>query len=489
MDRSRSCRALIAALTSLVLVVGAGGTLAAAAGANSARPLVTGISNVYSNEAPAFDHVKAAGSTTVLSALRWNVIAPARQPASWNPEDPADPHYEWRFFDDWVRAAVAAGLTPIFDVRGAPAWAQRCSALSGDAVCNPDPAALAAFTRAAVRRYGGRFGGLPRVRYWQALNEPNLSLFFEPQFQGDQAVSPDLYRQLLNAFYAAVKSVEPSNLVIAGGLGPIAVPGFTIAPMTFARKLLCMTGGNKHPRPAKGSCEGGVNFDIFDLHPYTTGGPTHEGGPNDVEMGDLGKLQTLIAAADKAGRINSVYKRTPLWISEFGWDSKPPDPGGLPMKTEKQWIAEALHEAWRNKVANFMWYSLDDFPPEPNVPFSESLQTGLYFWAAKSAAEQPKPILYAFRFPFLGIRHGNGLKLWGRTPTSKAGRVKVEVRRRGGWKKLAIVRAGSSGTIQGFVKTAYGKGRKGSVRAVFEGEASVCFPMRRVPDFPHAPFG
>lgn len=462
---------------------------AGAAGAKTLRPLVTGISNVYSNEAPAFEHVKATGSTTALSALRWNAIAPAQQPANWNPEDPADPHYEWSFFDDWVKRAVAAGLTPIFDVRGAPRWAQGCTAISGDAVCNPDPGALAAFTRAAVKRYSGSFGNLPRVRYWQALNEPNLSLFLEPQFLGDQVVSPDNYRTLLNAFYGAVKSVDPSDLVVLGGLGPIAVPGFTVGPMTFARKLLCMTGSNANPQPAKSGCEGGVNFDIFDIHPYTTGGPTHEGGPNDVEMGDVWKVQTLIAAADKAGRINSVYKRTPLWITEFGWDSKPPDPGGLPTKIENQWIAEALYESWHWDVTNFMWYSLDDFPPEPNVPFSESLQTGLYFWAPSAAAEQPKPIMYAFRFPFLGIRQGNGLKLWGRTPNSKAGAVKIEVLQGGKWRKLATVTAGSSGTFQGFVKTAYGKGRKGSVRAVFKGEASVGFPMRRVPDFPHPPFG
>lgn len=470
-------------------LLGAGGAEAAAP-----RPLVTGVSNVYSNEAAAFDHVRATGSTTVLSPLRWSVIAPAQQPADWNPEDPADPHYEWRFFDDWVTRAVQAGLTPIFDVRGAPRWAERCTPAPGEAVCNPDPAALAAFTRAAVRRYSGTFvsprsGPLPHVVYWQGLNEPNLSLFFEPQYEGDALVSPDLYRTLLNTFYSAVKSVDPSNLVIAAGLGPIAVPHYTIAPMTFARRLLCMGGTNKKPRPLPGDCGGGVNFDIFDVHPYTTGGPTHEGGHNDIEMGDLWKIQTLLTAADKAGRINSVFKHTPLWITEMGWDSNPPDPGGLPMKIEKQWIAEALYESWRWGVSNCMWYSLDDFPPEPKLPFSETLQTGLYFYAQKQAEEQPKEIMYAFRFPFVAIRQGKGLRIWGRTPTSQVGRVKIQAFRGGKWKQLAVTKADSVGIFQAFVKTGYGKGGKGSVRAVFAGEPSVGFPMRRVGDFPHAPFG
>lgn len=483
-------RCALLLVLALALSVGFSSTAAAAA----PRPLVTGISNVYSNEAAAFEHVRVTGSTTVLSALRWGAIAPNPQPPNWNPEDPADPHYEWRFFDDWVTRAVQAGLTPIFNIRGAPPWAERCKAISGDAVCNPDPAALAAFTRAAVRRYSGTFvsprsGLLPHVVYWQGLNEPNLSLFFEPQYEGDAMVSPDLYRNLLNTFYAAVKSVDPSNIVISAGLGPIAVKHFTIGPMVFARRLLCMGGTNKNPRPLPGDCGGGVNFDIFDMHPYTTGGPTHEGGHNNVEMGDLGKLQTLLAAADKAGRINSAFKRTPLWITEMGWDSNPPDPGGLPMSIEKQWIAEALYESWLWGVSNFMWYSLDDFPPEPKLPFSETLQTGLYFYAPKQAEEQPKEIMPAFRFPFVAIRQGNGLKVWGRTPTSQGGRVKIQALRGGRWKKLAVVKADRFGVFKGFVKSGYGAGKKGSVRAVFGAEPSVGFPMRRVGDFRHPPFG
>lgn len=482
--RSSLSLALVAAVAaSCLLWVGA-------PGAASAQPLVTGISNVYSNEAAAFEHVGQTGSTTVLGPLRWNVIAPAQQPASWNPEDPGDPHYDWRFFDEWVVHAVQAGLTPVLNIRGAPRWAERCAGESNESVCNPDPAALAAFTRAAARRYSGSFGGLPRVRYWQGLNEPNLSIFFEPQYEGDRLVSPDLYRTLLNTFYAAVKSVDPTNLVVAAGLGPIAVRHYTVGPMSFARRLLCMTGSNKKPRPARtADCGSGVNFDIFDMHPYTTGGPTHEGRGNDVEMGDIWKLRNLLAAADKAGRINSVYKHTPLWITEFGWDSNPPDPGGLPMKIEKQWIAEALHEAWQWKVSNFMWYSLDDFPPEPNVPFSETLQTGLYFWAPTSAQEQPKEIMYAFRFPFVAIYKGKGLQIWGRTPNSAGGRVTIQVFRHGKWKKLTGVRADSTGVFNAFVKTAYGKKRKGSARAVFKGGSSVPFPMKRVGDFRHPPFG
>lgn len=479
-----------AGTTLLALCLAAAIALTWAPGASAGvRPLVTGISNVYSNEQVAFEHVRATGSTMALSPLRWRVIAPSKLPASWNPEDPADPNYDWEFIDNWVTRAVAAGLTPVLQVRSAPAWAERCfpHPLS-EAVCNPDPAALAAFTRAAVRRFSGSFEGLPRVQYWEGMNEPNLSLYFEPQFEGNTPVSPDLYRTLLNTFYATVKSVNPSALVLAPGLGPISVPNFTIGPLRFTRLLLCMKG-HHNPKPTAGDCGGGVHFDIFDTHPYTTGRPDHEGGPNDVQMGDLADLQELIAAADKAGRIKGVFKRTPLWATEFSYDSNPPDPNGLPMKVETQFVAEALHLAWMHRVEVFMWYSLDDAEPS-NEPFPFTLQSGLYFWAPTVAAETPKPSMYAFRFPFVAFRQKNGLKFWGRTPTSTGGRVVLQAKRGKRWKRIGVARADSVGIFKGFVRTGYGSAaKKGAVRAHFADSASPGFPMRRFPDFPHPPFG
>src|SRR4029077_13996288 len=295
-------------------------------------PLQTGVSYVLANEEPdvALEHVKATGAQFAQTPVRWSEVAPENQPTAWQPEDPADPHYDWERIDRWVVAEVRNGLTPVLQIRSAPTWVQRCPPNSIDtgAPCNPDPAALASFATAAARRYSGRSGGLPRVKYWQGLNEPNLSIFFMPQFEGDKPASPTLYRALINAFYAAVKAVDPSNLVLAAGLGPIGVPGSAISPMRFARLLLCMTGG-KHPRPTGGDCEGGVDFDIFGISPYTRGGPTHKGAVNDIEIGDLGKLTTLLAAADRAGRIHGAFPHTPLWITQFSWDSKPARPRGL----------------------------------------------------------------------------------------------------------------------------------------------------------------
>lgn len=481
-----------AALALLALLASCAGLAIGVAPAGAApAPLQTGVSYVLPNEEPAvaLEHVKQAGAQLAQAPVRWSTVAPGDRPAAWDPEDPADRHYDWEETDSWVQAAVAVGVTPVLQIRSAPPWAQRCPASKIDtgAPCNPDPADLAAFATAAARRYSGQFAGLPRVKYWQGLNEPNLVLFFQPQYDGKKPVSPGLYRVLINAFYAAIKGVDPSNLVLAAGLGPIAVPGYTVGPERFTRLLLCMTGG-KHPRPTRGDCGGGVNFDIFDMHPYTTGGPTHEGGPTEVQIGSLRRLTRLLAAADRAGRINGAFRHTPLWITEFSWDSKPPDPGGLPMKILNRWAAEAMHEAWSVGVHTFFWFSLRD-SPTGNAPFGETLQSGLYFRGPTVAQDRPKKVLDVFRFPFVAYPGKKGLKFWGRTPTSGPGRVAIQTLNRGRWHEVADAQANAVGIFRGRVAIQYGLNKRGKVRARFTERSSVPFGMRNIPDFPQPPFG
>jgi hypothetical protein len=476
----------------LALLVVAAALLAVAIPPASAsvRPLYTGLSGVYDYTPIAFKQAADTGAKFVRIGIPWEAVAPLQRPQSWNPGDPADPNYTWGYVDGAIENAIAAGLTPMVIINSAPRWAQGCEAPAGfpESICEPDPAALAQFATAAARRFSGHFEGLPRVRYWQGLNEPNLSLYFLPQFDSGKLVSPYLYRKLINSFYAAIKSVDPSNIVLAAGLGPIAVPRYTVGPLKFARELLCMKGGS-NPKPKAGNCEGGVHFDIFDIHPYTTGGPTHEGGPNDVELGDLPQLSELLKAADRAGRIKGRYRHTPLWVTEFSWDSKPPDPGGLSMKIETGWIDEALFRASRAGVERFFWFGLRDEPLEPGIPSYASAQSGLYFRGATVAEDRPKRIFYAFRFPFVAYPKSGGLLVWGRTPTGGPGTVAIQALKAGKWRQVRSVRADDHGMLQAVLPTGYGRDRRGSVRARFRGTNSVPFPMNPVKDFYQPPFG
>ncbi len=471
--------ALLAALLAL--------SLSARSADAAPRALDTGLSGLYDFGPQALAQTKASGVSFVRVVVSWAAVAPTSPPPGWNPADSAEPAYGWYDLDQALIKATAAGLTPLALVTEAPRWAQRCHHGSSAAVCDPDPAAFAAFARAAADRYSGRHDGLPRVHYWQPINEPNLSLFFLPQWGANgKPVSATLYRDLLNRFAAAVKSVHADNLVVAGGLGPIAVPKATIGPMQFTRELLCMKNGPR-PRPQRGNCGGGVSFDIFATHPYTTGGPTHKGGANDVQLGDLRKLQRLLRAAKKAKRINS-NGRVPLWITEFSWDTRPPDPGGLPMKIAVRWVSEALFRSWQAGVDKFFWYSLRDDPPNPS--YRDSLQSGLYFSGATVAEDRPKPILTAFRFPFVAYPRKRGLQFWGRTPDGAQASVVVQVRKKGKWVNLRRIKSNRFGLFRGTFKgNRYGADKRGSARAVIRGEASRPFSMRPVRDFYHRPFG
>jgi hypothetical protein len=458
--------------------------------ASAARPLATGVTvpDASSDEQLGYDRIRSAGARYTRVAVVWSLVAPAKKPAKWNPTDPADPNYHWQAFDQQVTRAVRAGLTPIVQINSAPRWAERCVAKGEPGNCNPDPAAFQRFTRAAVRRYSGNFNGLPRVRYWEPWNEPNLHIFFKPQRIGKKRLSPYLYRNLLNRFAAAVKGGSSTNLVIGGGLAPLGGVGST-SPLDFTRRLLCMKG-RKHPVPIRG-CKGIGRFDIWAINPYTTGGPAHKAiNPDDVQLGDVGEMVRLVRAARKYGKIKSAKRYVPVWITEFSWDSRPPDPHGLKMGLLSRWTSEAMFRSWRAGVDNFFWLSIRDWARQPGQPFSESIESGLWFRGGTIQKDRPKRVLKAFRFPFVAFRKKTGILVWGRTPNSKSGRVTIRFGRRYGKvnRRIKVVHTNKFGVFQGFVRTRLGRNRRGFLTARF-GSTSLPFSLKPVRDFYHPPFG
>jgi hypothetical protein len=435
----------------------------------------------------AFDRVRAAGARFVRLGHEWSGIAPANEPLLWDPTNPADFNYNWSAVDQQVRKAIRAGLHPILQFNGAPRWAWRCN-LSSEwgAPCNPDPLDLAAFAKAAAERYSGTFPTLPRVRYWMLMNEPNLYLFFQPQWRNGVPVSPRIYRALLNRFTPAIHSVHPSNRVVTGGFAPLERPDASIGPQEFVRRMLCMKG-RRRPKPRRPGCS--AKFDILATNPYTAGGPTREAaGPDDVSLGDLGELQRLLRAADRAGRVKTTLRRPLLWATEFSWDSKPPDPHGARLKILTRWTSEALYRAWQAGVDTFLWFGLRDLP-RGDLPFSATYQGGLYFRGATLTEDRPKPSLQAFRFPFVAFDRRRGIAIWGRTPTSRRGRVLIQARRERRWRAIGAVRADRSGIFARLIRTRYGRRGRGAVRAVYRREASAGFSLREVPDYYQPPFG
>jgi hypothetical protein len=474
----------------IALVASVALALAPAPAAASGRPLVTGISDPDSTDLAVplvYQRIRDAGARFVRLTFLWQAIAPQTEPTiPWDPTNPGDVNYNWSLPDREVRQTVDAGLTPVVQIYTAPRWAQRCQQDNPqNAPCDPDPNAAAQFAEAAARRYRGDFLDLPRVRYWELMNEPNLATYFHPQFRDGKPISPVLFRVLQNAFTGAIKGVAGSNLVLGPDMAPLKGTG-ALAPLDFMRRMLCMQG-RRHPRPSR-ACHHRARFDIWATNPYTSGGPTHHAaGADEVSLGDLPEMRRLIRAAERAGRIDSDLHPVPFWITEFSWDSKPPDPGGLPWRIHARWAAEAIYRAWKAGVSAFFWNKLRD--QDQNAGPDYFAQSGLYLRGASLAEDKPKRVLSAFRFPFVAFTAAQGVRVWGRTPTSQSGQVAIEVRKGDRWLAIATLRANRFGIFQRVVDTGYGRRKRGLVRAKYGDRVSLPFSLHYVHDFYVPPFG
>ena len=484
----------------LVLTLIAALLALAPAHAGAAHPLRTGMVdagpfNQPANIPGAFDLARAAGTNTIRLYTIWRRHAPTTKPQGFDPGNPADPAYDWSLLDLQVRTAKAEGLEPVLSIEGAPDWAAGSGGLPG--TVRPSPSEFALFARAAARRYSGSFGGLPRVRYWQAWNEPNYFRHLAPQYDtpvsepvrpSSRLLSPDIYRRLVNAFADAVHGVRASNVVIAGGLTPFGNEnaGTHVArSMPFMRALLCMTRRNR-PQPR---CRGRLRADVWSHHPYTAGGPTHHNlSPEDVSLADLPEMQRLLNAAVRARHIVS-RRRVAFWATEISWDTNPPDPGAVPMRLHRRWVAHALYVMWKAGISSVNWFQIRD--SRSATPGEHVFESGMYFGCdGGPECWQPKPSLTAFRFPFVAFPSRQGVRVWGRTPFGRRGRVVIE-QRGSSWRRIASLRSDRHGI---FTRT-LDASKRGYMRARLlprsgrAAELSVPFSLRRVPDRPVNPFG
>jgi hypothetical protein len=409
---------------------------AAAATGLATGPFQTGVMDPGAfggAEAPlAFATARAAGASLVRIPAEWRSIAPGGpvRPSGFNAANPGDPRYRWSDLDRQVRTAVANGLQPVVGLEGAPEWAERGGV--GDAgTRNPKPAEFGLFARAAARRYAGGFRGLPRVRYWQAWNEPNLDWFLMPQFDANgEPVTPALYRSLLNAFADGVRSVHRDNLVLAGGLTPFGERGRAISPLRFMRELLCISND---PVPRR-TCSDRVKMDIWAHNPYSNGNARWKPfDPDAGSMGNLPDVRRLLLAAQRLGQIDTP-RPVRFWVTEFSWDTSPPDPGAVPADLHARWVAEAFFRMWQQGVSAVTWFTLRDEPFPSSV-----FQSGLYYEGAGYPAERAKPALAVFRFPFAAFPEGEGLRVWGRTPASRSSTVAIEQQSGSTWSRLALL--------------------------------------------------
>jgi hypothetical protein len=415
----------------------------------------------------AFARIRETGSTVVRIPVDWRDTVVPAPPASFDARDPASPEYRFARLDASVRDAIGAGLTPLLVVSHAPVFAEAPArwpyAYPGS--WSPDPAALEAFAAALASRYGGSFPDpleagvtLPRVRLLQAWNEPNLARYLEPQWIAEDgrwsAFSPREYRALLNAFYAGVKSVEPSDVVATAGVAPGGDRDGVgrMAPMRFLRVLLCLPAGRSRAL----RCADPPHFDVLAFHPLSVGDPDLPAVSSlDLAIADAAKITGLLR---RASSLHAALPATPkgLWVTELNWESAPQSPHGVPARLQAQWISRALHRLWVAGVSLATWqFLVDPYPAaRANTPTGGLVEyprpAGLYAAGPGGDPERalPKPFLRGFSFPFDPLRvDRRRVRVWALLARPRQPVLLQREARGGTWPTIAHLHADHNGVL------------------------------------------
>ncbi|MDA3005620.1 MAG: hypothetical protein O3B97_03035 [Actinomycetota bacterium] len=168
---------------------------------------------------------EATGTQVLRIDLFWATAAPTK-PA--NPTDHLDPAYDWTWADTTLCGVVKAGMQPIVSTWNAPGWATGGAKGTRGVVWNskaPRKAQdYADFMSALATRYNGRTEipgqGTCKVKFYEIWNEPNLSLYFAPQYSGRKVVSSPKYVQMVNRAVPAIRRANRSAVPIVGVTGP-----------------------------------------------------------------------------------------------------------------------------------------------------------------------------------------------------------------------------------------------------------------------------
>jgi hypothetical protein len=334
---------LLALAAALVLALALTGT----AGARSySKKAIWG--PVEQNGKSSFPIFQDLGAQIWEVPLNWAGVAPNR-PA--NPTDPSDPAYLWPpELDQAMTEARNAHMRVSFVVTTAPTWANG----KNDPTYAPiDPEDFAAFTAAAAKKY-------PDVRLWQLWPEASREEVFKPLIpeHRDRPLTaamkraPHKYAEMVDDSYGALKNVNRSNIVIAGGT-------FTtgdVSALNWIKNLRLPNG--KPPR-----------MDMYGHNPYTTRTPNFKDPPLGHGFADFSDLPVLAKWIDRYLR-KGVNKRMKFFLSEF---SAPTDHKNFEFNfhvtkaVQAKWATAAfkLARKW-SRIYALGWYSLYDDAPRPD---------------------------------------------------------------------------------------------------------------------------
>jgi hypothetical protein len=373
----------IALLIVVVLAVAgiAGSAATAASKSTKSSHLLIGINDeantLYGDPASAFTALKTLKTQVLRVNLYWGgtkwAVANTSRPT--DPTDPGDHAYNWALYDRLVKYAQTYNIQLVLSIVFTPAWANGGKARNYPPTNFKD---LENFAYAAAERYSGLWippawqqnpslgignTALPKVSMWTAWNEPNSPVYLLPQYKKVgktyRVESAFSYAKICNAVMAGVHSQYLGPLAgeqVACGVtdpkganNPKAKSRQSVDPLTF------FTQAHRF---------GMKDFDVYAHHPYANSGkqsPSYVPKGKEKNQIQLGNINKLLAA------ISRYYGPKHLWITEYGYQTNPPDKTifGVPWTTQAKYMSQAVAIARKNpRIDMFLWFQVRD---EPNL--------------------------------------------------------------------------------------------------------------------------
>jgi len=366
--------------------------------------------------------------------------AARRQTRRFRPANPKTyPIANWDRYDNLVKAAQDRGIRVYFNVTGpGPAWAHGKPPKNLNALrraWKPKYKDFKQFVAAVGKRFSGGYrdenasrGLLPRVNFWSLWNEPNQAGWLTPQWErrGSQLVpaSPAIFRNLHRVgVEALIETTHGNDLILLGETAPLGSDAPSekapMRPGLFLRELGCIDAAGvpyagtaarvrdclkRIPLVAKG----------YGHHPYTKNvSPTvRDPNPDSMTMANISELGTLLdAVAARSGGL--LPAGLPLFLTEFGFETNPPDPfSGVPLTSQSRFNTIGEYQAYSNpRVAAQSQFLLYDVPPRKQHDKSSkaywfTYQSGLFFQPRPPQPAVAKPAAYAYSLPFLAFPTG-----------------------------------------------------------------------------------
>jgi hypothetical protein len=314
---------------------------------------------------PAMAEAKALGGDMIRAVVTWDSVSPSpksrRKPTGFDAGNPNSRGYDWGLYDALMARARRRGLKVFLTFSPPmPYWAsqqpRRCPHRTAGnralpKTCNyrPDPRLFGKFVQAVVRRYGtrGRAPHRGQVALYSIWNEPNLPDYLTPQSKRTRAGRVDMgakiYRGLWYEGWKSVARYDPPmrGKVLFGETAAISSPMDTL----FA--ALCLDNRGRPLRGAMRRLQGCARprklpIGGFAHHPYNEAavGSVFSRTPSRAAI-PMAYLRRLHRLMDTGARHRRIPGGRGIFLSEFGFQSRPPDRLGLSLGAQARAINEA----------------------------------------------------------------------------------------------------------------------------------------------------